>query len=220
MGPLGGVTSLGPQALPGPIILQCRSLNSLKHFMSTLYCHRLLSYLPAAASQPCFRALDGLPAVEEADSYSRAASPGPHSTETLFGVVGPVQTLLPPLLRPRQCLRTTWVYLGSAGCMENVIITQELRVPFSAYSGPSPWMLQSVMEQGSPSCSLTTKGSREVSSVREMTYSAYKGAMVSLTAGAEGEGDWGSRLCHSPHSLGLHSTDARHLLFNLGIWKF
>lgn len=131
------VTS-GPPGPPGHLILQCPISWTLKHFhMSTL------TWL---LSLPCFRALDGLPAVEK-----RIAILGPpvlwpplqqkHNTQG----GGPyANTHLPPLLGPRQCLRTTWVYLGSAGCGECYHSQGTPSPILTAYSGPSPWMLQAL----------------------------------------------------------------------------
>ena len=135
----------GPPGPPGHLILQCPISWTLKHFhMSTL---TWLLSLPAERSQPAL--LPGLerpPRGWEADGYSRAASPmAPTPTETQHPGWWALCKHSPPSPPwARQCLRTTWVYLGSAGCGECYHSQGTPSPILTAYSGPSPWMLQAL----------------------------------------------------------------------------
>lgn len=100
-------------------------------------------------------------------SYSRATSQvAPSPTETqhpgwwVLWKHQPFPTILPFSPQASAELRKTWVYLGSAGCRECYHSQGTPSPGFTAYSGPSPRMLQAYQARRSPSCSHTTQGSQ------------------------------------------------------------
>lgn len=177
----------GPPGPRGHLILQCPISRTLKHFhMSTL---TWLLSLPAERSQPAL--LPGLgrpPRGREADSYSRAASPmAPTPTETQHPGWWALCKHSPP--SPPQASAVPEDHVGLFG-----VCGMWRMLSFSGNSESRShclfWPLSvdaaGVMGQGGlPPALLPPKAPREVSSFREMK-AVPTGAVVSLTAGAEG----------------------------------
>lgn len=213
MRPLKSVTT-GPPATPAHFILQRPVSVTPKRFHMSTLTWLLIFCLQNAASQPCFQALDGLPKALEHTAFLGPLVKGPLQQKHNTQGGGPCGNIsLPSLLGSQQCLRTMWVYFGSAGCGECYHSQGTPSPVLTAYSGPSRRMhAAGIIWQGGlppalipPRVPSSKKGFRFQRNEKSVSRDI---AVFNCWSGELSRAEGPSRVTRTP-------TDGRHLLFNL-----